>query len=478
MPERQQSLSVTSNFDLLDFVHYEVLADPDPGGRLEQIPPFNDTLVLAEPCQPQVSTIIFNANQKIDADSQKHLERVDRVQQIWDLTLKIERNNGKILSYNPVLDRANFERLIEEGATEKQIEDLKLDLVRGMEKNLREKFHAPRSTIRYFLDEHGIAYSENDFTQEPADVIFQRGALYRIKQGSREPDRELSTVEGGIKARKELADSEAPLHSKRIIVSPPSEIEGTAYTDNFVDIYEKDYDPQTDRVIIVMTRFASSLNNDEYREKLSSLQPDYFKGETANFDSLCLKKPIAGDQREAHVIFNQEFRGQKGSTSENDIQLILKECSSLIQYYKEVICSNIFDPKEVALVFNAILNKADIIKDAYELGSKFVTVIMDAPKEAFFLGRHLVKDVFSGCGLSGGFSLGEIFGASIRGITSSISSFVSGALNGLKTLIGGIFGKSEWYCVRCGACGEYINCVVKPGERCPRSSCGAVRQCA
>ncbi|MBI3109593.1 hypothetical protein HYZ06_00990 [Candidatus Daviesbacteria bacterium] len=37
-------------------------------------------------------------------------------------------------------------------------------------------------------------------------------------------------------------------------------------------------------------------------------------------------------------------------------------------------------------------------------------------------------------------------------------------------------GKSEWFCIRCGACGALINCVVRPGEKCP--VCPAVRQCS
>lgn len=38
--------------------------------------------------------------------------------------------------------------------------------------------------------------------------------------------------------------------------------------------------------------------------------------------------------------------------------------------------------------------------------------------------------------------------------------------------------KSEWYCESCPVCGKKINCEVKPGEKCPNPSCGAMRKCA
>lgn len=430
---------------------YDVLIQPDPGGRPEHISLLDNTIVIAKPADrnlpsPEPQVIVFNTG------SQKHLERVDRVQKRWNLSLET-KSDGRILSYNPVLDRANFERLVEEGATADQIEAFKIDLVREMETNLRERYHAARSVVRYVLDDQGNAYSENNFANEPVDVIFQRGALYRIARGSPEPERELSAVEGAIRAKKELASEGTQLHSKRIVVSPP----GIKYKDNFVDIYEASLDPQTGRRIITMTRFASSLSNDEYRERLISLKPDYFDGFEGSFDAWCLQNPLEGDQRSSHVIFNEEFRKQQQATSEDDMQSILKACSSLIDYYQEVVCGKIFNPEELAKAFNAVLNKADAIKEwIINRGKNILSATVNFVKsvgrifrstqeEVEWFGKQIVKEIAAGCGLSGGFSIGGIK-SFISGVIGGIVSFASGGEAGKR-------GKS------CSSCGEVNYCT-------------------
>lgn len=437
----------------------DVLIEPDLGGRFQPNTSLEETIVIARPAERILPP---------PEPHKPHLERVDRVQERWDLSLGT-KSDGRILSYNPVLDRANLERLIEEGATADQIAAFKIDLVREMATNLRERYHAARSVVRYVLDDQGNAYSENNFANEPVDVMFQRGALYRIAQGSPEPERELSAVEGSITAKRELAREETPLHSKRIVISPP----GINYKDNFVDIYEASLDPQTARRIIIMSRFASSLSNDEYRERLIHLKPDYFDGFEGSFDAWCLQNPLEGDQRQSHVIFNEEFRGQQQATGEEDMQSILKACSSLIDYYKEVVSGKIFNPQELAKAFNAVLNKADATKEWLINKGKHILsatvnfvktagrVFRSAQEEADWFGMRAVKEIAAGCGLSGGFSIG------------GIKSFISGVIRGIGGLLG--FGESDsmgslyFSCPACGA----INKRPREGyvESCQNSAC-------
>lgn len=405
------------------------------------------------------------------AEPQKpHLERVGRVQERWDLSLGT-RSDGRILSYNPVLDRANFERLVEEGATEDQIKNFKIDLVREMETNLRERHHAAQSIVRYVLDDQDIAYSENNFANEPVDVMFQRGALYRIAQGSPEPKRELSAVEGAMKAKRDIAKEEIPLYPKRMVISPP----GKSYRDNFVDIYEASLDPQTGRRIIIMTRFASSLSNDEYRERLIRLQPDYFEGFEGSFDEWCLQNPLAGDQRPPHVLFNEEFRGQQQAIGEDDMSSILTECASLINSYSEAVCGRIFNSQEIAKSFNAVLNKADAVKgwlinkgkNVLDIAVSFVKHIgrdfRNAYEEVDWFGMQQVREFLDACGWSGGFSIGVSLGKLFSNVINSIAGFLGGS------------SKDKDYCIRCGACGEVIKCVVRRGQKCPK--CPAIRKC-
>lgn len=447
----------TSSFSSLK--QLDVLIAPDLGGRRKPVSLLDNTIIIAKPA---------DRNLPPPEPHKPHLERVDKVQERWDLSLGI-RSEGRILSYNPVLDRANLERLAEEGATADQIAAFKIDLVREMATNLRERYHVARSIVRYVLDDQGNAYSENNFANEPVDVVFQRGALYRIAQGSPEPQRELSTVEGAVKAKRELAKEETPLHSKRIVVSPP----GINYKDNFVDIYETGLDPQTGRRIITMIRFASSLSNNEYRGKLIRLKPDYFDGFEGSFDAWCLQNPLEGDQRQSHIIFNEEFRGQQQAMGEDDMQTILKACSPLVDYYKEVVCGKIFNPQELAKAFNAVLNKADAIKEwlinkGKNILSATVNFVKNASRvfrsvqeEADWFGMRAVKEIAAGCGLSGGFS------------TGGIKSFISGVIRGTGGLLG--FGESDsmgslyFSCPACGA----INKRPREGyvESCQNSAC-------
>lgn len=38
-------------------------------------------------------------------------------------------------------------------------------------------------------------------------------------------------------------------------------------------------------------------------------------------------------------------------------------------------------------------------------------------------------------------------------------------------------GEGKWFCLRCPVCNQEINAVVRPGEKCPREKCQAIRQC-
>ena len=484
MPETLLDSS-TSNFNhsiLKDFKLYEAPINPNPGDRkIDSLSPFDNSKIIARPKELQVSTIVFNS-----ADHQKHFEKVSELERQWNLILGIDnKGRSRFLAHDPILDRAEYDLQIENGATDEQLRSLKNNLDIKLQATLCERFHATRSVVRYFLDQEGNAYSENDFAHEPVDVIFQRGALFRIAQGSTESERELSAVEGGIRAKKELAEEKVGCHSKRIVVSPAGTAVGTVYKDNFVDIYEKDIDPETGRTVITMTRFASSLNNEEYRERLNILQPDFFDGETGSFDSWCLKNPIPSDQQESHIIFNENFKGQKDATGENEMKKILQGCSSLIQYYNEVICSEVFNPREIALTFNALLHKADGIKESLankvknifnsvsNFGKEIVQVFKNVRDEIAWRGIQTIKTVMGGCGSLGAFSIGGSLGSLIR----SIGSLISGSLSGFRGIMGSLSGKSEWFCKNCPVCGSEINCEVKPGESCPNPNCGAIRQC-
>lgn len=452
---------------------------PNAGGRFDPARSVTDTIVVAEPtdrislpAEPQES--IKSAVSTNDL----HLQIVRDRQEEFDCVVGYQRKTEEMLAYDPVFDRVNFE-LAADGEKDTVQSDIEKELITA----LRERYHTPLSVVKYVVKEGNI-YSEDDFS-EPVDIKFQRGALYRIRQGSIEPEREEQTVKAGIEAKRKLASPDTPLHSKAIIISPPGEVKDSSYQDNFVNIFEADEDPVTGERIIKMYLFACSLNTDEYRTVITKLQPDFFIGKKGSFDVQCLD-PIfidsKDDIRKAEELFNQEFRPQKDTTSEKDFQEILTRSFSLRQHYIDVICGKVFNPGEIAQAFNAFLNKADairreiisrgkgIINRVGEFGKSMVKVFRSAKDEVEWWGRQVVEKVMAGCGLSGGFSFGSL---STGEIISSAGSLVS-------RITGGLFGgssKDKDYCIRCGACGEVIRCVVRKGERCPRSSCGAVRRC-
>ena len=212
---------------------------------------------------------------------------------------------------------------------------------------------------------------------------------------------------------------------------------------------------------------------------------DYFDDATGSFDVWCLSNPIVLDsrieKRTTGQIFNQEFRAQKEMTSEEDFQEILTKSAEIRQNYINVVCGKIFNPLEIREAFNAVLNVADairreivargkgVISKLCDFGSSAVKTFRNIKEAAAYWGRQAVEQIMGGCGISGGISLGS----------SSIGETVSSVGSSISRITGGLFGgssKDKDYCIRCGACGEEIRCIVRKGESCPRG-CGAVRQC-
>lgn len=448
----------SSGLTLTGSAAYETVINPDPGGINKPPSALENTIWFAEPSdrnlvptesqKPEkirVSSIYFNSSDHAD-----YLNKVATTQEVFDRALGV-KNEKRIHSYNPVFDRVNIDMAITPEQKVAAKERMRVD----NETNLRERYHAATSVVKYILDENGIAYGENSI--ESADAIFARGALYRIRQGSPEAERELSTVIGGMKAKRKLADPNTPLHSKMVIISGTGVARGTAYADNFVDIYESDLDQSTGKRIIVMTRFASSLNYDDYKERVIRFNPDYFKRSDDPIDAYLLANPIfvdsSIDSRFSRELFTEEFSYQKEVMKEEDFQEIMKVCLPFILNYIEVVCSETFNSKGVAIAFNAVLNKADLIKRqivnggknilqrAIDFGAKAANTFKSLKEEANWLGRQVVEKVRVGCGLSGGFSVGSV--------ANGIKNLVSGTVSRMSGIFGGEIGKKGRACTAC-----------------------------
>jgi len=429
--------------------------------RYAVLPPEDRIVVPTEPqesVKPRISTIVFNDK------SRQHLARVEARQREFDAALGSQRTNGYFSSYNPVFDRVNFEL----AETDEAKCAVQRDMDKELQTTLRERYHTPLSIVKYVLNEEGVAYGKDDLS-EPADAKFQRGALYRIGHGSLEAEREQQTVEAGIIAKRKLADPNTPIHSKAIVVSPPGVVEGTAYQDNFVNIFVAEQDSVTGKRIIRMFLFASSLSNDEYRAVITRFQPDFFTGKTGAFDVQCLDPIFIDarvDARDSQTLFNQEFRAQEETTKEDDFRRILAGSLSVRQNYIDVVCGKAFNPREIALAFNAVLNKADavrreiisrgkdVLRSFRNLRKSAIKTFKNIKEEAAYWGRQLVEKVMAGCGISGGFSLESVGNAilGVVGMIKGISSFGSG----------GEMVKKGKTCIRCGE----VNYCTKKCYKC------------
>lgn len=391
---------------------------------------------------------------------QNDFERIDRLHQILGM------KGGQRLSHDPAFERARFER----ATTDEERLAVQRGVIVNMERTLYERARSSQSTVVYYQDNQGRIYHP-DFPGEPFDRVLQRGLENSKRHGFVDFEREEKEFEGWKKVMTTLFSPQTPVGTKEVVISGPGLVRGSAFTDNFVDIFTKEIDSETGRTVVVMTRLASGVSYEQYRQIASRLNANYFGGkeiEDARIDIFFKEYPIlieAGDLRDAEQFFRGEFIVQKGATEEGKTRHYLDQCRLFILHYAEVISANFFHPEQVKLAFNAAINKFDevrkgVVGKALSISMKVLEFSRD---QIEYYGRKPVEAMMVGCGLLAGFSIGVSLGKLFS--------------NGISA-IGGIFGglsKDKDFCIRCGACGKAINCVVRRGQKCPL--CPAVREC-
>lgn len=313
------------------------------------------------------------------------------------------------MNYNPVLARWKFE----ETTTEKDKQNFRKYETFQVETTLRERNHTAKSAVRYLTGEDGLVYNEL-FSDEPFEVVLERGIAYRKEHGSKEIVREEAELEGWKKIIGLLSDTQTKAGTKAVVVSAPGLIEDTNYHDNFVDIYEATDSPHGERVIN-MTRYSSSLDYEQYWNKLQIQDRNYFQETNKPIDAWLLAHPLfigAEDRRTADQIFDQTFERRKDAMAEADFQRLLVMCMPVINYYINVLTAGDFDPQKIALSWNAVLQKNDIVKKMINDGRELP---LDQPLfngnvgfEVNWLGRQVIETVAAGCGASEGFDVSKM----------------------------------------------------------------------
>ncbi|MBI2018228.1 hypothetical protein HYS96_00840 [Candidatus Daviesbacteria bacterium] len=425
----------------------DILIQPDVGGRREQVSPFNNTIVIARPIERILPPTGVSNTQKLDTE--EYLARVARLQNQFDGSLETKAR-GPVRNYNPVLERAMFETL----QTEEERKQFKLHEIKQIETALRERYHVATSIVIYDIDDDGKLRSR-DLPNQAFEDVLTVGIEYYRQMGSHDVPRIEQEKVGIVKIQKAFADPNAPVDLKVEVISGPGLVEGTIFTDNFLDRYELLEDPFTRRRIVQMTRFASDLSYEQAEEMITASRPDYFNGRVGSKDQWLLANPIFESSGEILIQ-------RKNALKEEGFQKIAQGSSDLIHCLVDRICGSVFAPEQVKVALNAVLNGADYIweglvgiKDkVVSMTSKIVNKIMPIFKtleeKVNWLGYQAVRVVAGGCGLSAGFSVG--------GIASKIGNLISGIVRSISSVFGGEAGKKGKSCI---SCGEVNYCTEK-----------------
>ena len=335
----------------------------------------------------------------------RDLEEIDLLQKKFDHALGIKNEkNGQILSYNPVLARADYERLVVKGKT--NLENFKEYEIQQLKTMLSERYQVMAKPVTYNIDSNGDIYHEQLQT-EPFIKILQRGQAYREGVGSKEVTRENGEIEGWLKVFETLSAETVLPGNKMAVISGPGLAENTSYPYNFVDIFTKQ-----DNGSIVMTRFSSPLGYDSYARIATNQKEDYFKDFTDPIDAWFLNNPIEvsnnNTKKTADEAFKDVFGKSKEVLKQEDFEKILKDCMPIIQFYIDILCNPEFKPEELAIAFNAILNSTDEVKRKLKnkKEEKIIYVDFESIQQRIdYLGHKKVQNIKAGCGLSGGFEL-------------------------------------------------------------------------
>lgn len=347
---------------------------------------------------------------------QRDMQEIARLQQIFDQTLGLDSRRVR-LNYNPVLARWKYERLLQKGAPEQEIARFKRYETFQIETTLRERNHAAKSSVNYLVDSQGEVWNER-FPDEPFRMVLERGLIYQKEHNSQELEREQAEYNGWNRACDLLKNPDTPIGTKAIFISGPGIVEGTNYVDNFVDIYEAMEGVEKGR-FIRMVRHATDLSYDSYSQIAIHLNPDFFNAFTGPIDAWFLehfiKRDPRFDPRLADQIIDQEFGRREGAMYEDTFQRVLRPCLPRTSYFIDVLCQKFFDPRELALAWNAILEMNDRGRKSLEQGGR-VSLQEDIwinPSRSFnsireevaWYGRARIAEIAAACGLSSGFKI-------------------------------------------------------------------------
>ncbi|MGA2911727.1 MAG: hypothetical protein ABSE17_03805 [Candidatus Levyibacteriota bacterium] len=355
------------------------------------------------------------------------------------------------IAYEPTFDRVSYLALSSVSSERKR--ELDLYTKRQLETHLGERFGVLLSSTRYEIKE-GQIFGEN--TDEPFINMISRGVEYRKRHGNEtDRDREQAELAGFTIIQKTLTTGDVPIGTMILSISPPGR-ESSSYQHNFYDIFTlKD---NGEGRFIEARRYSSSLSAQETVALLKNV--DVVGIDYQPTPECLLSNPIKIESRNDSFItadnIHKYLHREHEYLSEVEFAEIIRICTPLITSYINTLSEMPIDTRMQLLTLNAILNKADMALVYIRNGSKYPYLDSYAftarTEEILDLGSRPVRQVMTGCGASGGFSL--------TSFNKSISSPFSVSE----------FSDQEWFtCPKC-----HYKADGPVGDTCP--GCGLTKE--
>ena len=243
-----------------------------------------------------------------------------------------------------------------------------------------------------------------EHSDEPFEDILERGRAYREEHGDPvDHPREAAEVVGFQKMQEIMTDGETPSGTVMLTISPPGK-DGSIYKHNFYDGYRKNEDGSIQAI-----RFSSALTPQETLTRLMEIDssitmPDDLSDVSLLAHPLLLKKQLTLDE------IHQRLHRDHEVLSEDEWEMVKEVGEVLGTSYIATLVEDPYNLQKPKEIYNAILNRADDVVDAYK-ARKYgqplkVTPLKPLSDDEFYaLAYRPVRAVDTGCGFSGGMEL-------------------------------------------------------------------------
>lgn len=402
---------------------------------------------------------------KKDESMAKSLWKQDELQQQFDRALNRHSTNKDMLqrAYNPVTDRTHIEMARQENDEVRERAYVS-EMYDNLHSAMAERLQVAENVTRYDIGTDDLV-SEH-FPDRPFSDVLEKGAAYRLKHNTPEAEREGMQGERGgwEKIRAKFTNPETPIGTTMTSLSPRGIAKDTAYDRQTVDEFELKQDAKGKKYVEA-TRRLVDFDELDYDLAALTLDPQFSVGYDGRpWDAWMLSHPVEGRLPD----LNKHLDGMPAATFEKIFDRLMVQ--ELIAYYIDRTRDEQVDWKQVALSFNAILNKVDAEEQAiinatsieqtvyYSTGSVHETVQTlgyETPAERGGAGCPTSK----GYDINTGGVLPTLTNASFNA-GSSVAGFATSPDS-----------SPEMQCVTCPFCGATVDAIVTESNiSCPECS--------